>query len=240
MYTENDEQMVLEDTQQDCDVMPSCGTKSGQYSLANFNVTTKRSGESVSMENIIGPGFLGDTGYNEEEEEAKRKERRDRRSSNRNKKGKASTKSRILQEAIGSLYPDVEDPGEAMRLARAFLNKGGEDEFLIGETSMMVAPGKEKIGPGNDHDDLPVFVKNIVDFIVKPELETARYMEAQRTGNKKIIRQINDKRREITRRRRRCGIGSSQASTVIFGNNESKESSCRTDFTKSRIFFGGH
>jgi len=208
---------------------------SGQFSLANLNVE-RSSGEGVPLEQTVGPGFLGDIGYNEEDEAKKRERRKNRGASRRRSKSKASPKSRILREAIGSLFPDISDPGEALRVARAALRQGGEEELLNCETSVTVAPGREKIGPGNDHDDLPVYVKSIVDFIVKPEMESARYAVALRRGDRRMLRTMNERKKQEINRKKMFEIGSAQPS--MFAPSGFGENGKMSEHMNSQIVFG--
>jgi len=184
---------------------------SGQFSLADINVSHSSPSDTPFVP-TVGPGFLD---YDPpKEEETKDTKGKGKKKGGRKSRGRRVTRSKILQEAIGSLYPDVEDPGEAMRLARAVLKQGGEDEFMTGETSTTVVPGREKILPGNDHDDLPVFIMGIVKFVIRPEIERAQYNAAKRKNDKAYMAVCDQRKSNDLRNRRRMGVGTSVISST--------------------------
>lgn len=189
------------------DLTPAAGAD--QFSLADINVSFPSSGGFLPT---VGPGFLDHESTLGEDTESDKKGKAKKKTNNKGR-GRRLMRSKILQEAIGSLYPDVEDPGEAMRLARAVLKQGGEEEFMTGETSTTVVPGREKILPGNDHDDLPVFIMGIVNFIIKPEMEKARYAAAKRKGDDGYMFVSDQKRSTDLRNRLRMGVGTSVVSS---------------------------
>ncbi len=181
-----------------------------KFSLADVNVTETVGG--MPIEKMIGPGLLGRPDYQEEEKEKKRNEKKN--ANRRKRRGKRTATAMILQDAISTLFPKVEDPGEALRLARAAVKEGGGDLFA-GESSSSVGPGREKIGPGNNHDDLPVFVMAIVDYIIIPELEKAKYAVAQRKGDSTYITVSNENYMKNLRWRKNLGVGCAQPINIL-------------------------
>lgn len=165
----------------------------GKFSLANFNVL-----QSPGTSFTIGQS-VGSNGNGEDNGDKRKKGSR-----NKNRRRKISMKSRVLQEAIITLYPDEDDPGEAMRRAKESIKQ--EAGVFAGSNS--VAPGREKIGPGNDYDDLPIFVKTLTDFVIRQELEEARFLTAHRLGDEKTLKLITEKRNQEKSRRIASSVGS--------------------------------
>jgi len=122
------------------------------------------------------------------------------------------------------MFPDCRDPAEAMRRAKSWFssqNISPEDLFYEDGRNARSTMGTEKIGPGNDHDDLPVFVKGFVDFIAMKEFEKVKLIVARRKGDVSFIDAVNAQRLREQRKKNAYGASGSFCSySYSVGKNE--------------------
>ena len=173
-------------------------------SLANIKVTESRDTEGV--ENVVGPVFQEHMKFSLKDKGKKKKSVSSRRRAKRKPQG-----TKLLQEAIITLFPDCRDPAEAMRRAKSMITQtiSPEDLFYEDGKNARTTMGTEKIGPGNDHDDLPVFVKGIVDFVAIPEFENVKLLVAKRRNDDSYIAAVNAQKLREQRQKQVYGMSGS-------------------------------
>lgn len=93
------------------------------------------------------------------------------------------SKNSIVLEGLETIYGSTGvSRDKVLRSANMAFKRHGLESLVSGRVKYNQGK-KEKIGPGNSTDDLPIFVDNLTQYICKPYMEKARIIVQKRKNN---------------------------------------------------------
>jgi len=112
----------------------------------------------------------------------------------KDKKDKKNQHHKIHTALLGILIRDVYTGGgrteDILKELKRACQRTGTDPVAFLNNSGTTSGISSKITPGNDEDDLPIFILNVTEHIIPQELEMAEYYEACELGDEAVEKWI--------------------------------------------------